>query len=199
MQKFWKMVAATYKRTYVGHGSAAMNTNIWLTLVLLLATSMARCQGKLGDSEAQCLARYGAEFDVQDNLGFDVVGDRAASFHLQMAAGSFVLNVTFLNGAAALEKFTSVDSSRDISEEQKKTILDSEGAGLAWSEKATTYRTDRSDVTSGMQGWLRSDGAAATCWMSGKLTLHHGWSEIDISTRQYAAAQRSLDQQDGAR
>jgi hypothetical protein len=176
-----------------------MNAKNWITLALLLAAGATSCQGKLGDSELQCIARYGPEFDVQDNLGFDVVGDRAASFHLQMPGGSYVLNVTFLNGTAALEKFTSADSSRDISEEQRKAILDSESAAQAWNEKGATYRTDRSDVTSGMQRWIRTDGAAATCWMSGKLTLHHGWSEIDISTRQYAAAQRSLDQQDGAR
>ncbi len=176
-----------------------MKANTWLMLALLFTASIASCQGKLGETEAQCVARYGPEFEVQDNLGFDVVGDRAASFHLQMPGGLLVLNVTFLNGAAALEKFTSADSSRDISEDQKKAILDSESTGFAWSEKATNYRTDRSDVTSGLQRWLRSDGAAATCWMSGKLTLHHGWSEIDISTRQYASAQRSLDQQDGAR
>jgi hypothetical protein len=167
-------------------------------MALFLAFSTAICRAALGETENQCLARYGPEFDVQDNLGFDVIGDRAASFHLKMPAGTFVINVTFLNGRAALEKITSADTSRDITEDQKKAILDSDSAGFMWNEKAATYHTDRSDVTSGTQRWLRSDGATALCWMSGKLTLHHGWSEIDIATKQYAAAQRNLDRQDGA-
>jgi hypothetical protein len=176
-----------------------MNPSRLAVLALLFAFGTTICRATLGETEAQCIARYGPEFEEQDNLGFDVIGDKAASFHLRTKEGSFVLNVTFLNGTDALEKVTSVDSARDISEDQKKAILDSESAGLAWSEKSTAFRTDRSDVTSGTQSWLRSDGATAICWMTGKLILHPGWSEIDIATRQYTAAQRNLDQQDGAK
>jgi hypothetical protein len=74
-----------------------------------------------------------------------------------------------------------------------------ESSGLDWNREATVYRTDRSDTTYGSETWLRSDGATAVCWMSGKPKLEHGWGEIDLSTRQYAAAQRTLDRQDGAR
>jgi hypothetical protein len=176
-----------------------MNAYPLILIALFLISGTAICRATLGETEAQCLAKYGPEFDEQDNLGFDVVGDKAASFHLKSPAGSFVLNVTFLNGTAALEKITSADPSHDISEDQKQAILNSESAGLPWSEKATNFHTDRSDVTLGSQRWLRSDGATAICWMSGKLTTHLKWSEIDISTRQYAAAQRNLDQQDGAK
>jgi hypothetical protein len=35
--------------------------------------------------------------------------------------------------------------------------------------------------------------------MSGRLTTEHGWGEIDLSTKQYEAAQRDLDRQNGAR
>ena len=170
-----------------------MNTHTLTVFALLFTCSTSICRAKLGETEAQCIARYGSEFEVQDDLGFDVVGDKAASFNLKTPAGSFVINVTFLNGIAAFERLTNADTSRDMSEEQKKAFLDSESAALEWSKKATTFHTDRSDVTSGTQRWLRSDGATAICWMSGKLTLHLRWSEIDISTRQYAAAQRSLD------
>jgi hypothetical protein len=153
-----------------------MKSCTWAVFALLFTASPMICRATLGETEAQCIAGYGPEFEVQDNLGFDVVGDRAASFHLKTQAGSFLINITFLNGFAALEKITGVDSSHDISEDQKKALLDSESAGLPWSE-----------------------GATAVCWMSGKLTLHNGWSEIDIATREYTAAQRKLDQEDGAR
>jgi hypothetical protein len=175
-----------------------MKTSMLTGLALFFAFSMV-CRANLGETETQCMAKYGHEFDVQDNLGFDVVGDKAASFNLKTSKGSFVINITFLNGVAALEKMTSADLSRDISEDQKAAILQSESAGLKWDKQGTTYRTDRSDVTSGMERWLRSDGATAICWMSGKLTLKHGWGEIDLSTKQYASAQRGVDQQDGAR
>ena len=176
-----------------------MKTYILAVMAVLSISGTTICRATLGETEAQCIAKYGPEFEVQDNLGFDVIGDKAASFNLKTTGGSFVLNVTFLNGIASLEKMTNVDTSRDISEDQKKAVLDSESAGFQWSEKGTIYRTDRSDVTSGTQRWLRSDGATATCWMSGKLASHPGWSEIDIATEQYAAAQRNLDRQDGAR
>lgn len=167
--------------------------------VALLFVFSAVCRANLGETEAQCVAKYGPEFDVQNNLGFDVVGDKAASFNLKTGKGTFVINLTFLNGVAALEKITNADPSREISEDQKAAILQSERAGFQWDKQATTYRTDRSDITSGSERWLRSDGATAICWMSGKLTLNHGWGEIDLSTREYASAQRGLDRQDGAR
>jgi hypothetical protein len=145
------------------------------------------------------VAKYGPEITAQDNLGFDVVGDHAASFSVKTASGSFVMNVTFLNGVAGLEKITNADSSHDISEEQMKAILASESAGFKWEKQSTVLKTDRSDVTSGTQQWVRSDGAIAICWVSGKLGLSHGWGEVDISSKEYAVAQRSLDQRDGAR
>ncbi len=176
-----------------------MKTFTSLALILLLTFAVTLCRANLGETEAQCIARYGHEFDIQDNLGFDVIGDKAASFNLKNSTGTFVMHVIFLNGMAVLEKITSADSSRDISEDQKQALLASEKAGQEWSEQATNYRTDRSNVTSGVQSWLRSDGAIATCWMSGRLTTEHGWGEIDLSTKQYADAQRDLDRQNGAR
>ena len=169
-----------------------------VAILLSWTLSIAACRADLGDTEAQCISKYGPEFDEQPNLGFDVVGDHAASFHVKTALGSFVLNVTFLNGAAGLEKITNIDPSRDISDAQKKALLNSESGGFKWSEKGTTFRTDQSDITSGIQRWRRSDGATAICWMSGKVVLHQGWGQIDITTKQYAAAQQLLDRQGGA-
>jgi hypothetical protein len=160
---------------------------------------MTICRANLGETEAQCIARYGQEFDVQENLGFDVIGDKAASFNLKTADGPLVAHVIFWNGADVMEKITNADASRDISEEQKQAILNSQSTGLKWSRRSTHYRTDRSDLTSANELWLRSDGATAVCWMFGKLTYQQRWGEIDLSTRQYASAQGELDRQDGAR
>jgi hypothetical protein len=171
-----------------------------LTLLILLIDSVAGvCPARLGDTEAACITRYGAEFDTLDNLGFDVIGDKAASFHLKTPHGAFVLSVTFYNGVAAMEKITPADSSALIGKDEVKTILDSEAAGQTWKAQGAHYRTDRSDMTAGSEGWLRSDGATAICWMSGKPTSQEGWGEIDISSRQYAAAQEELDRRNGAR
>ena len=161
-------------------------------------SGMAVCRANLGETEAQCIARYGQEFDVQENLGFDVAGDKAASFNLKTAKGPLVMHVIFLNGVAGMEKITSADSSVDISDEQLQGILSAEGAGLKWSRQSTNYRTDRSDYTSEKQQWKRSDGADAICWASGKTSFQHGWGEIDISSRGYEAAQREVDRQGGA-
>jgi hypothetical protein len=176
-----------------------MKTSRPVLLALLLASGTAICRANLGETEAQCLARYGSEVQVQPNLGFDVVGDKGATFNLKTPKGSLIIGVIFLNGVDVQEKMTSGDPSGQISEDQKQSIFNAESAGLQWTKGKTTYRTDRSDVTAVTETWLRSDGANATCWASKKADQKPGWNEIDLSTAQYAAAQRALDQQDGAR
>ena len=183
---------------YLHQSASIMNTSRLVALVLIFISGMAICRASLGETEAQCIARYGQEFDVQDNLGFDVVGDKAASFNWKTPKGSFVINVTFLNEVDVLEKITNSDPSREITEDQKRAILNIENAGFQWRKQAAVYQTSRTDFTAGKESWLRSDGATAICWMSGKLKSIHGWGEIDLSTKQYASAQRDLDQRDGA-
>jgi hypothetical protein len=167
-------------------------------LALLFTFGVAVCRANLGETEAQCITKYGPEFEVQDRLGFDVIGDKAASFNLHTLKGSFVMKVIFLNGIDVFEKITNTDTSHDISEDEKQAILDSESAGLKWNKQASAYHTDRSDITSIREDWLRGDGANAICWMSGKLKANHGWDEIDLSTKEYASEQRELDRQNGA-
>jgi hypothetical protein len=176
-----------------------VNTLRLVAFAFVSAAGLAVGRGSIGESETSCMTKYGPEFEVRDNLGFDVVGDRAASFHVKFAQGPFILRVTFLNGIDLFEQWTKDDATGEIADEQKLALLQAESAGQSWKKDRSAYRTDRSDQTSGSETWLRSDGATATCWMSGKLTLKNGWREIDFSTRQYAAAQKALDQQDGAR
>jgi hypothetical protein len=164
---------------------------------LFLAAGLGVSRASLGDPEAQCIAKYGAEFEEQDNLGFDVVGDKAASFNLKTPHGSFVVKVVFFNGVAGHETYSNADPSKGLSEDQMKSILTLEGAGANWERKSRTYRTDRSDNTSEKQEWVRSDGAIARLWLSGEKAENES-GEIELSTREYAAAQRNLDKQDGS-
>jgi hypothetical protein len=164
---------------------------------LIFGLGLGLCRANLGESEAQCGARYGGESDERDNLGFDVVGDKSVSFHPEKPR-ALLVSVTFLNGADCHEKISSADSSRGLSEDQMKAILDSESAGQAWTRQKTAYRTDRSDTTYGSETWLRSDGATATFWLSGSAKSQTESGEVELSTRDYAAAQRALDRQNGA-
>jgi hypothetical protein len=99
----------------------------------------------------------------------------------------------------AFERITNSDPAHDIPDDQKQALLKAESAGYRWTKGATRYRSDGADNMSGTEAWLRSDGAKAVCWMSGKPLVSHGWGEIDLSTREYSVAQGELDRQDGAR
>ena len=168
-----------------------------LLLALPCLCSPAICHAKLGETEAQCIARYGAESDQRDNLGFDRIGDKSAAFKLKMAKGSFVMNVIFYNGIDARETITTADPSQGISLDQETAFLDSESAGQVWQKGRTIYHTDPSDTTYEAESWTRSDGATARCWTYSKLKFS-GWGGIEVSTAAYASAQRELDRQNGA-
>jgi hypothetical protein len=176
-----------------------MNTNKFLLVVLFLAFSTTVGRANLGETEAQCIARYGHEFDLQDNLGFDVVGDRAASFNLKTPKGSLLIKIIFLNGVASHESLSNADSARGLSEDEMKSILNLESAGLTWIKKNNNYHTDRSEVTYRTEEWIRSDGVTAKCWMSGKAKTGNESGEIELSTSNYASAQRELDKQNESR
>jgi hypothetical protein len=163
---------------------------------LLFFSCVGVSRALLGDSEAQCIAQYGNESEVRDPLPFDVVGDRAASFDVGKSGSPLTLKVVFLNGVVAHETFSS-DTSEGISLARKQAILDAERAGLQWSKTGTNYRTDRADNTNALESWVRSDGATAQCWMSGKAKIQFT-GEIDLSSKAYTAAQRALDQQNGS-
>ena len=156
------------------------------------------CRASLGDAEAQCVAKYGSEFDVKDGLGYDVVGDRAVTFHLKTAAGALNLRVVFLQGTVAHEEISSADSSQPLSEAQMKTLLDAESAGLKWRKRNAIFRSDISGSTSGVETWSRSDGAIAKFWVTGKAGSKDVSGQMELSTRRFADAQAFFDKQDGA-
>lgn len=164
-------------------------------LVFVSGTEVSRAN--IGDSEAQCIAKYGDEFDLQDSFGYDVVGDKAASFHFKTPQGAFVIKVIFFNGVDSLEAFSNADDSRGLSEDQMKAILDLESAGQKWEKQKSAYHTDGSNTTYQTEDWLRSDGATARIWVSGKADSENASGEIELSTKEYAYAQRELDKRDG--
>jgi hypothetical protein len=167
-----------------------------------LAWCLVCCPGisraNLGDTEAQCLARYGAESDVKDGLGYDAVGDRSATFHVKTAVDSLIITVIFLQGVAVHERISNADASRGLSEARMKALLQTESRGLEWQKGNSIFRTDNSSgITAGSETWLRSDRAIATFSVLGKTGSTALAGEIELSTRQYAEAKAFFDKQDG--
>jgi hypothetical protein len=137
-------------------------------MALFFVSGMGVCRANLGETEAQCTARYGNESDVINDGGYRQVGDKAASFNIKTASGSLDIKVIFLNGLSCHESISNADYVRGLSEDQMRTILDSQSAGFKWRKRKTGYHTDRSDETSEAENWLRSDSATADFLMSGK-------------------------------
>jgi len=167
-------------------------------LALLLALGGGLSRASLGEAEAQCVTKYGSEFDVKDGLGYDVVGDRAVTFHLKTASGPLNLRVVFLQGTVAHEEISSADPSHPLSEGQLKALLDSESAGLTWQKRNSIFRTDNSGTTYGAENWTRSDGAIAKFWVTGKAGSKDLTGQMELSTKRFADAQAFFDKQDGA-
>jgi len=169
-----------------------------LLSALLSVLGVGISRASLGETEAQCVAKYGSEFDVKDGLGYDVVGDRAVTYHLKTASGSLNLRVVFLQGTVAHEEISSADQSHLLSEGQMKTLLDTESAGLKWGKRNSIFRTDNSGTTYGTEKWSRSDGAIAKFWVTAKAGSQDMSGQMELSTKRFADAKAFFDKQDGA-
>ena len=175
-----------------------MKTSKFVAVAFLFVSGMGVCRANLGETEAQCIARYGSESDIQNDIGYRQVGDKAASFNIKTASGSLDVRVTFLKGLSCHETISNADASRGLSEDQMKAILDSQSAGFKWRKRKTVYHTDRSDETSETENWLRSDGATANFLMSGKAASGDLSGEVELSTKEYTLAQHFYDKENGA-
>jgi hypothetical protein len=174
-----------------------MKTLKFSAVALLLISGFGVCRASLGETEAQCITKYGNEFEVRNDLGFQQVGDKAASFNIKTPTSSFIVRIIFLNGLSCHESYSNADASHGLSEDQMKVILNSQAAGLKWRKGRTIYQTDRSGETHGTVDWVRSDGATARFWMSGKAGSQQESGQIDLSTKQYAVAQDFYDKENG--
>jgi len=175
-----------------------MKTSKSVVLAWLFILGMDVCRANLGETEAQCIAKYGSESDIQTDLGYRQVGDKAGSFSVKTARGSFDIRVIFLNGLSCHESISNADASHGLTEDQMKAILDSQSAGFKWRKRKTVYHTDRSDETAGTENWLRSDGATANFFMSGKAASGELSGEVELSTKEYTVAQHFYDKENGA-
>jgi hypothetical protein len=174
-----------------------MKMPLCVAAALLFVSSAGVGRANLGETEAQCIARYGIESDLQTDVGYRQVGDKAASFHIKTASGFLDLRVIFLNGLSCHESISNTDSSHGLSEAQMKAILDSQSAGLKWRKRKTIYHTERLEETFEVENWLRSDGATANFSMSGQSASSDLAGEMELSTKQYADAQHFYDKENG--
>jgi hypothetical protein len=175
----------------------AMKTSKLIAVAFLLVSGTGVCRSNLCETEAQCITRYGNESDVTNAVGYRQVGDKAASFNIKTASGSLDIRVIFLNGLSCHESISNADYPRGLSEDQMKTILDSQSAGFKWRKRKNVYHTDRSDETSEAEDWLRSDGATAIFTKSGKADSLALSGQMELSTKQYADAQHFYDKENG--
>jgi hypothetical protein len=175
-----------------------MKPSTSLALACFFVSSVAICRGNLGDTEAQCVAKYGAESDVTDDLGYRQVGDKAASFNVKTSGGAMDLRIIFLRGLSCHETYSNADSSRGLSEDQMKAILNAQSAGQKWDKGKTIFRsTGISGYTYGTIDWLRSDGATARFYLSSQSSSQTQTGQIDLSTKYYAYAQHFYDKENG--
>jgi len=177
---------------------AAVTSAKIIPAVAWFLLGLGLCRANLGDSEAQCITRYGSESEVQEGLGYHQVGDKSAAFHVTFFKVALVVRVIFLNGRVCHESIANEDAARGLSEEQMKALLDADAAGLKWHRQHTVYRTDRtSGQTVGAEAWARGDGATARFWTSGNAASQNETGEMELSTKQYADAQAYYDKLDG--
>jgi hypothetical protein len=172
---------------------------VLLATSLLYVVGTVACRANLGDTEAQCISRYGPEADTQDDVGYRQAGDKAVTFHPTMGKITYDVRVVFLHGQSCHETLSNSDSGAGLTEIQMKAILDSQSARLEWSKGKRTFHTNGVDsgTTTGRQDWLRSDGATATFWLSSQATAQTTTGEVEVSTREYTALQKYYDKQNG--
>ena len=166
-------------------------------MAVFFVFGLCPAHASLGDTEAQCIGKYGAEFDAKDGLGYDVVGDRAASFRFKNAVGALNRRVIFLRGLVVHEEISSSDPSLPLSKPQMQAILESDGAGRAWHKGDAHFRTDNSGSSYGAETWSRDDGAQAKFWLTAKAGSQKETGQMEISSRSYLAAKAYFDKQDG--
>jgi len=167
-----------------------------IAFIFLFVSSANLCRADLGDSEAQCIRKYGPESNIRTDLGYKQVGDKSAAFTVKTPTGSLDVTVIFLRGLSCHEAFANTDLSQGLTQDQMKAILDSQSAGLKWERKRKVYRTV-AGTTYGTINWERSDGAVARFFVSSPAASQTQTGQVELSTKLYFTAQSTYDKENG--
>jgi hypothetical protein len=139
----------------------------FITLTILLP---AVAHARLGETEDQCVARYGAVFarTTADEFGM-------ALPMLVFLKNGYKLGVVLLDGKAGLTLISKSDDT-DFSDNEVELLLTADSAGQKWAKQS---------VISVKEVWLRDDGAKAQHDPLAKsLTLYSKDFEIAVDNSQ---------------
>jgi hypothetical protein len=149
--------------------------NLILVVLLSFLFTATRASARLGETEAQSEARYGAPVDgligPQEKPLLD--GAKQLAYNFQ----GWRIRVAFLNGGAARLEYVHIpDASglKQITDPEAEAILDAEKGAYRWREiKPRTGNAGLDTLKTAFEGrtWERSDHAAATLKMKVALVL----------------------------
>jgi hypothetical protein len=138
----------------------SMRTLVIVAVALVYVLTASDCKARLGETLAQCIARYGQPVPTTENyLKAVPVCDSAVLFQ----KSGFNVVVYILHGDVGAEFITKMNASA-LSDTEKQTLLDSESNDSTW---------DRSEKQSpGIdEAYLREDGKACAFYTNPNLML----------------------------
>ena len=156
--------------------------------IIALCTFTIQANARIGETEQQCIDRYGWEVSSY-NAPFIVhsLGDRKSTFQVKHGDAVFIIQVTFWKGVSSEEKFTIKDSR--ISDSQVKMILDAEAANGTWTQKELRSVPDvLTNHSAKVQEWIKEDGSIASCWNDDSDT-HSDYDYVSLSTKAFHEAE----------
>jgi hypothetical protein len=128
-----------------------------LLLALVLATGAAPARANLGETLAQCTARYGPP--TTEKVTDSDPTRPAGKMNLIFKANGCMIIIAFLHGIAGTEGFIKIDQT-DFTDRELADLLRAESDGLGWTPGRPGIQPN--PLRPGMDYWTRTDGATAT-------------------------------------
>jgi len=125
-----------------------MNKIIFIVALMALAAAPARA--RLGDTMAQCEARYGVHVRIEESDQKDALHRK----YLYEKSG-YRISICYVDGIAGQVDIAREDGAA-LTEAEIKTLLESNSGGLAWKEVSGDNAPN--PLLTGPQ-WIRDDGA----------------------------------------
>ena len=119
-----------------------------LILISTCALIAFPCHARLGETEAQSLARYGNPIPSTDKTVPGDLGDKSLVF----LKNGFSVTLIFFKGFVGAESIFKIDRS-DFSDNEKQALLDADSSDMHWT------KLESSDLTA--EVWARDDKAVA--------------------------------------